>query len=61
MTCYKHFYCTDCKGLEPCYVDDEGMGGAVYRCYECDSTVVCDECGGQWTDDHECEMGESNG
>lgn len=46
------FYCHECKGREPARTDDNDLAG--YVCDACGETILCDECGRPWTDDHEC-------
>jgi len=58
--CPKHdpnlpqFFCHECAGqMRPCDTD-----GEEYQCLVCGETILCDECGQPWTDDHACDGDE---
>lgn len=51
MTCYRRLYCHDCDG----WTYHVSSGPLAYECEECGADALCDECGGVWSDDHNCD------
>lgn len=47
-----HFWCHECKAWLPCNSTDDGS----YHCVACTATILCDDCGQPWSDDHACEL-----
>jgi DNA-directed RNA polymerase subunit RPC12/RpoP len=48
----QRYYCHDCR-LDVDVTPDEDEHDE-YVCDECGSVILCDGCGAEWTDDHEC-------
>ncbi len=49
------YWCHECKAWQPSI--HEPLGGIEYECGTCGETILCDECGQPWSDDHECSRG----
>lgn len=50
-------YCHDCRERGTASHSapaDTYPDGEVYYCEQCGSLIVCDGCGTEWTDSHEC-------
>jgi DNA-directed RNA polymerase subunit RPC12/RpoP len=44
------FYCHDCRTT----VLTNDLADGTYQCGDCGSTILCDYCGTEYTDDHDC-------
>lgn len=51
----KQLYCHACRRLTDATTDEVVAGPAAWSCDMCGETILCDECGQEWSDDHECD------
>lgn len=45
-----YYWCHECKNWQPSAKREDN----TYHCTRCWETILCDECGYPWMDDHEC-------
>ena len=46
-------YCHDCKRVRSCKAGDSPDRAGAWVCHHCGDTIRCDECGADWSEDHE--------